>query len=176
MMTQLAPITAVACSTFVALILIRSVWHKSHAFLETVGFAQGYGLVPDAWTPAIIRALTVVEAATVLGLLMPGIHAWAGWAAAGIFAGYGLLMALALARGQTRIDCGCGGAPQRISGLTLGRNAGFTALGLGIALLPSGGLGPLAVLTGIAMGLTFAALQGVAERLAAHLPNIRRAS
>jgi len=26
------------------------------------------------------------------------------------------------------------------------------------------------------MGLTFAALQGVAERLAAHLPNIRRAS
>ncbi|MTH78030.1 MauE/DoxX family redox-associated membrane protein [Paracoccus aestuariivivens] len=176
MMHQLAPITAVALTTFVALILIRSVWHKSQAFLETVGFAQGYGLVPDGWTPAIVRTLTVTEAAIVLALLVPPLHAAAGLMAAGLFAGYGLLMAVALSRGQTEIDCGCGGAPQRISGVTLARNAVLTALALGIATMPSGGLGPVAVLTGIAAGLTFAGLQSVAEKLASHLPNIRRAS
>ena len=57
-MASLAPLLSVTITSFLVIVLARAVWHKVDRFLETVGFAQGYGLVPDAWAVLIVRALS----------------------------------------------------------------------------------------------------------------------
>lgn len=173
-MGDLAPYASGAVTSFLVLILARAAWHKWQAFHETVGFAQGYALVPQEWTPAIVRALTVAEALAIALLMLPFTRELGGLMAAGLFAAYGVLMGLALMRGQTEIDCGCGGAPQIVSGLTLGRNALLTALGLSVAVIPVAPLGAMGALVTVASGVTFFAIFGVAEKLASHIPNIRQ--
>lgn len=166
-------LASVTITALLVILLARAAWHKLDRFLETVGFAQGYGLVPDAWAAPIVGALTAAEAAAILALLWPATRPLGGLLAAGLFAGYGLLMAAALRKGRTRIECGCGGAPQIVSGLTLGRNAVLAALGLTIAMLPVTTVPPAGALIAIAAALVLAAQYGVAEKLGAHLPHIR---
>ncbi|WP_172329947.1 MauE/DoxX family redox-associated membrane protein [Mangrovicoccus sp. HB161399] len=173
-MEALVPYASAAVTGFTVLVLARAAWHKASAYHETVGFAQGYGLVPAAWTYPIVRALTAAEILAIALMFLPATRASGGLLAAGLFAGYGVLMGLALRNGRSEIDCGCGGAPQVVSGLTLGRNALLSGLALGIALIPAGPVGVPGALVSLAAGLTFFAVYGVAEKLASHLPNIRR--
>lgn len=173
-MADLGSYTSAAAVCFLTAVLVRAALHKWQNYPETVGFAQGYGLVPDTITPAIVRFLAVIEPLIVVGLLLPLTREGAALAAAGLFAGYGVLMTLALRAGRDRIDCGCGGAPQIVSGLTLGRNAVLVLIALSVALLPSGTVGPAGAAVAIATGLTFFAIYSVVEKLASHLPNIRQ--
>ncbi|WP_138466530.1 MauE/DoxX family redox-associated membrane protein [Poseidonocella sp. HB161398] len=173
-MQALVPYASATVTAFLVLVLARAAWHKAAAYHETVGFAQGYGLVPAAWTYPIVRALTAAEMLAILLMFLPATRAFGGLLAAGLFAGYGVLMGLALRHGRSEIDCGCGGAPQPVSALTLGRNAVLAALALGIAAIPAGTVGAIGALVSLAAGLTFFAVYGVAEKLASHLPNIRR--
>lgn len=166
-------LASVTITALLVILLARAAWHKLDRFLETVGFAQGYGLVPDAWAAPAVRALTVAEGATILALLVPATRPLGGLLAAGLFAGYGLLMAAALLRGRTRIECGCGGAPQVVSGLTLVRNAVLAGLGGAVAVLPVATVPPLGAGIAIAAALVLAAQYGVAEKLGSHLPHIR---
>lgn len=172
-MTGAGSLASVTITAFLVIVLARAAWHKIDRFLETVGFAQGYGLVPEAWAAPIVRALTAAEIATIVALLVLATRPLGGLVAAGLFAGYGLLMAAALRRGQTRIECGCGGAPQVVSGLTLMRNAVLAALGLTVAALPATTVPPAGALIAIAAALVLAAQYAVAEKLGAHLPHIR---
>jgi hypothetical protein len=171
-MTGAGSLASVTVTAFLVILLARAAWHKVERFLETVGFAHGYGLVPEAWAAPIVRALTAAEVAAILTLLVPATRPLGGLAAAGLFAGYGLLMAAALLRGRTQIECGCGGAPQIVSGLTLARNAGLAGLAVAVAVLPAATVPPLGALVAIAAALVLAAQYGVAERLAAHRPHI----
>ncbi len=171
-MAALAPLVSVTVTTLLAVILARAAWHKLDRFLATVGFAQGYGLVPDRWAPLLVRGLTAAEIGTVLALLVPDLRPLGGLAAAGLFAGYGAAMAAALAQGRDRIDCGCGGAPQIVSGYTLARNAVLTVLALSIAALPAAPVGPLDAAAAIAAALVLVAIGAVIEKLASHRPHI----
>lgn len=172
-LTGPAALAAVTITAFLVIVLARAAWHKIDRFLETVGFAQGYGLVPEAAAAPVVRALTAAEVVTILALLVPATRPLGGLAAAGLFAGYGLLMAMALRQGRTRIECGCGGPPQLVSGFTLARNAGLAALGLAVAVLPVASVPPLGALLAIVAALVLAAQYGILEKLASHLPNIR---
>lgn len=174
-MGDLSQLTSATLTSFLVLVLARAAWHKWQAFYETVGFAQGYGLVPRHMVPAIVRGLMGAEALTVLALLLPVTRPFGGLMAAGLFAGYGVLMAAALLRGQTEIDCGCGGTPQIVSGLTLGRNAVLTVMALAVAMITTGPLGAMGAIMAITAGITLFAIYGVAEKLASHLPHIRQA-
>lgn len=167
-------LASVTITAFLAIVLARACWHKLDRYLETVGFAQGYRLVPDAWAAPLVRALTVAEASTLLALLVPATRPLGGLAAASLFAGYGLLMAAALLGGRSRIECGCGGPPQLVSAFTLARNAGLAALGVAVAVLPVTTVPPPDAVVAIAAALVLAAVYGVAEKLASHLPHIRR--
>jgi hypothetical protein len=173
-MASLAPLLSVTITSFLVIVLARAVWHKVDRFLETVGFAQGYGLVPDAWAALIVRALTVAETAAIVALMVPSWRGAGGLFAAGLFAGYGAIMAAALARGRDRIDCGCGGLPQIVSAFTLGRNAVLTGMALSVAILPAVALPRPEVAVAIAGALVLAAIYAIIERLASHLPYIRQ--
>ncbi|WBU57345.1 MauE/DoxX family redox-associated membrane protein [Paracoccus sediminicola] len=172
-MASLASLASVTITSFLVIVLARAAWHKLAGFLETLGFAQGYGVVPDRWAGPAVRALTLLEALSILLLMLPATRLAGALLAAGLFAGYGLLMAAALMRGQSRIDCGCGGAPQMVSALTLGRNALLTALALWVAVLPAMPVRPAEAALAIAAALVLAAIYAVAEKLASHLPHIR---
>ncbi|UXU76525.1 MULTISPECIES: MauE/DoxX family redox-associated membrane protein [unclassified Paracoccus (in: a-proteobacteria)] len=168
-----ATLASVTITGFLAILLARSLWHKTGRFLETVGFAQGYGLLPEAWTAPVVRLLIAVEATSLLALLWPGLRQTGGVLAAALFAGYGLAMALALARGRSRIECGCGGPPQIVSAYTLMRNGVLTLLALALALLPAGTVSPAEAAAAILAALMLSAIHATIERLASHLPNIR---
>lgn len=171
--TRLAALASVTITAFLVILLARAAWHKVDRFLETVGFAQGYGLVPDAWAAPAVRALTGAEVAAIVALLMPATRPFGGLLAAGLFAGYGLVMAAALLGGRTRIDCGCGGPPQIVSAVTLARNAVLAGLGVAVAALPVATVPPLGAAVAIAAALVLAAQYGVAEKLGSHLPHMR---
>ncbi|MFV0384285.1 MauE/DoxX family redox-associated membrane protein [Paracoccus sp. (in: a-proteobacteria)] len=173
-MALIAPLLAVTITSFLAIILARAAWHKADRFLETVGFAQGYGLVPDHWAAPIIRALTVIETLAVLALLAPPLRPLGSAMAAALFAGYGLLMAVALLNGRDRIDCGCGGAPQIVSRFTLLRNVVLTALALCLLVLPAATVPALDAACAILAALVLTAIYAVLEKLSSHLPNIRQ--
>lgn len=173
-MATFASLASVTITTFLVIVLARAVWHKLERFLETVGFAQGYGLVPDAWAAPIVRALALAESAAILALMVPAWRQTGGALAAGLFAGYGLVMATALAQGRVRIDCGCGGPPQIVSAFTLLRNAVLSALALAAALLPDAVLPRPEVAAAIAGALVLAVIYAIIERLASHLPHIRQ--
>lgn len=126
-----------AATAFVVLILFRAFWHKITAYLEVVGFAQDYELVPERWTYGLVRALTVLEGIAILALAFPATRLAGAVLAAGLFAGYGVIMALALKQGKTQIECGCGGTPQVVSPVTLARNAVLVVLALGAGLAPN---------------------------------------
>lgn len=173
-MGALAPLLSVTITSFLAILLARSIWHKLDRHLETVGFAQGYGLVPDAWAAPAVRALTLAEGAALLALLWPGLRPLGGAIAAALFAGYGLMMALALWQGRSRIECGCGGTPQIVSAYTLSRNAVLTALALAVAALPALPVTPAEAAAAIAAALVLSAILATIEMLASHLPHIRQ--
>lgn len=167
-------LASVTITTFLVIVLTRACWHKIDRFLETVGFAQGYGLVPDHWAGPIVRGLTLAEALAVLALAVPATRPFGGLAAATLFAGYGLLMAAALMQGRSHIDCGCGGPPQIVSRFTLTRNAVLTGLGLAVAALPVAAVAPTEAAVAIAAALMLSGIFAVIEKLASHLPHIRK--
>lgn len=168
-----ASLASMTITTFLVILLARTAWHKVDSFLETLGFAQGYDIVPERAVPAIIRALTVVEGGAILALLIPVTRSFGGLVAAGLFAGYGVLMAWALAKAKTRIDCGCGGLPQIVSGFTLARNGILAALALTVALVPVTTVPPAGAVLAIAAALVFSASYAVIEKLASHQQFIR---
>ncbi len=174
-MATLSALSVVAITTFLVIVLARALWHKVDRFLETVGFAQGYGAVPQDWVVPAVRALMLVEAATICALIVPQTRVWGGLAAAALFAAYGVLMARALLQGRREIDCGCGGLPQVVSGFALARNAGLTLLAVILSALPGGTIAvrPHEAAAAIGAGLVLTAIYATIERLAAHIPHIR---
>lgn len=172
-MVLIPTLLTVTITTFLVILLARTLWHKTDRFLETVGFAQGYGLIADRWTASAVRALAVAEGMTLLALLLPGLHRFGGAMAAALFAGYGLLMALALMKGRTRIECGCGGAPQIVSAYTLSRHAVLAALALALIFLPVQPLGYAEAAFAIAAAMVLSVIFATIETLASHLPHIR---
>lgn len=157
-----------------ALILGRAVWHKAADFPRALGHALGYEAVPERAVALILRGLIGLEVLACAALLLPATRPFGALLAACLFAGYGLLMARAVARGQTEIDCGCGGRPVPVSRFTLARNAALTALSLATATLTPAPLSLGLLLVSLGVALTIAAQLALAETFASYLPNIAR--
>jgi uncharacterized membrane protein YphA (DoxX/SURF4 family) len=91
-----------------------------------------YRIVPASWSPAVARALPIVEISVGLALLIPALQLPALGAVAVMLAGYTFAMALNITRGRRDLDCGCAGPGQEqtISGWLLGRNLALISLAL----------------------------------------------
>jgi hypothetical protein len=97
--------------------------------LDAYRLLPGMVVAPAAWL------LAGLETTVALGLLMPGMRAVAGLAAAALLSGYALAMAVNLARGRRHIVCGCGGEPLLLSPWLLLR-IGLLSLGALLLALP----------------------------------------
>lgn len=171
-----ATLTGGTLTVFLAALLLRAVWHKAQGFLETAGFVADYGVVPAGREILATRVVIALEAALLLALILPATRSLGGIGTAALLLGYAAAMASALRRGQRRIDCGCGGAPQSISALTIARNMALAGIALAVAILPAGGAGIAGAALAIAGGLTLWCLFAIIERLLANAGHIRLAS
>lgn len=178
-MTLFADVTGLfglAGTALVVVILLQAFWHKTTAFWEVVGFARDYDLIPESWTAPAVRGLAGAEAVAILLLLLPVTRPFGGLVAGVLFAGYGLAMFAALRAGKTSIQCGCGGPPQIISAVTLGRNAVLTLIAFGVAIVPSGQVVPVQAGAAVLVALTLWFAIIVLETLDANRGQMRRAA
>lgn len=119
-----------------------------HKLAEPGRFRQtlaGYGLLPSSLTPVAARIIPAVELAVALMLfmmlLMPSVGGFGAVLAAGLFAFYGLVIAVNLLRGRRDIDCGCSWGRSgstgegRIHWGLVARNAVLVALALAVVLM-----------------------------------------
>lgn len=178
-MSIVADVTALfglAGTALIVVILLQAFWHKTNAFWEVVGFARDYELIPESWTAPVLRGLAGAEAAAILLLLLPITRPFGAVLAGLLFAGYGLAMFTALRAGKTSIHCGCGGPPQVISAVTLGRNAALTLIALGVASVPTGQVAPMQAAAAVLIALTLWFAIFVMEHLDANRGQMRRAA
>lgn len=167
-MTSLSTHIEICLVTLLFMIIARASWHKFTDFYEAVGFAQDYDVVPAAWTPLLVRALAIVEASTALALIVPASRAWGSLIAGTFFFVYLLLMVHALGHGKSTINCGCGGAPQPVSQMTLLRNITLIAMAGVIAVAPPGTIEFGGIVIAVLAGCVAFSIYSIAELLASH--------
>jgi len=109
-MDALDPVLARACGAAVAVVLLTGAWQKLRDLAVFEASVDLYRLLPDSLVPLFARAFPVLEALAGAALLFESTRA------------IGLLLSVAvlgvatagvvfnLLRGNTEIDCGCGGA------------------------------------------------------------------
>jgi hypothetical protein len=139
-MLALDPAVALMLRAGAALLWLSVSVHK----LRDVGAFEralvGYALLPRKTAAPLARVLPAAELLIGLGCLMPRTAPLALLSAATLLALYTSAVALNLARGRRRVDCGCGGpgGPQELSPGLVVRNLALVGLLL-IAALPVSG-------------------------------------
>ncbi len=92
------------------------------------GIVLDYRLLPPRLAMQVARSLPWIELVLALALLAGAPPALPG--AAALLLAYGAAMAINLARGRRRMDCGCGAEPQWLSGWLVLRNILLAAAAL----------------------------------------------
>lgn len=142
-MDALRSMAAQAATVFLILLFVRAAWHKIGDYGRFAGFLADYRLLPAALVDSAARALIAAELGCVALLAWPASGSAGALAAAGLLLLYAVAIAVSLARGQRRIDCGCGGAPQHLSWALVARNLALAALAV-----PAAAGGPLDLYAG----------------------------
>lgn len=122
-MLTLHPILVVAAAGALVCVFARAAMHKASDFAMFAHTMNGYGILPETALRPTAFALAALEAAIVLGLIVPETRSFAAAAALLLLVVYAAVIALNLARGNDHIDCGCGGAGQGLSWYLVLRNA-----------------------------------------------------
>ena len=131
-MTAVLAVAAHSLVVLTLLVFLGAVLHKFFDLTEFQGFVADYQLLPDRLVKLATNALVVGEAGAVVLLLWPAGRAAGLSIAAGLLALYALAVGINIRRGRTEVECGCGGAPQRLSVYLVWRNLLLILL----ALLP----------------------------------------
>jgi len=119
---------------FTVLLFLRAAYHKVSDFTEFQGFVADYELVPEPLVKPVAAFLAAAEAGLVLLMLVPATRTLGLVAAALLLAGYGMAIMVNLRRGRRQVECGCGGAPQLLSGSLIARNLVLALVALSPAL------------------------------------------
>ncbi len=112
-MPAMDPLIAATITTGIALLFATAAVHKMRdwpRFRETVA---NYGLLPRALVPWAAMLIVAIEAAIVVGCIVPSSRAPAMVVGGVSLLAYAAAMATNLARGRALADCGCGGFRER---------------------------------------------------------------
>ena len=153
-MSGLDPLFPLFARLVLALLFVGAVRHKLADLLRFEGIVRDYRLAPGSGSFALARSLVALEVGLVFGLVAPWTAATASLVAALVLAGYALAIGVNLVRGRSEIECGCGGAGERLRWRLVARNALLVAVCLVGATAPAERpLGALDALT-LVVGLT----------------------
>lgn len=116
---------ALGIRLFVAVLFLRTAWHKLHDAKQFRAELTAYRLLPDALVPTFVWLLGIAEISC--ALLLFNITNQSGlWLALGLLVIYSCAMGINLARGRRDIDCGCStslSVRKTLDGWLLVRNA-----------------------------------------------------
>jgi hypothetical protein len=142
----MAAIFVLAARLALAAIFLLAAARKGADRARWRGSLAGYALLPAFALAAAAIALPTAEIAIGLALVPPSTGAIAARAGLALLLVFTAAIAVNLARGRTRIDCGCGGAAQALSSALLARNAAViaTCLLATIPVTPPGAAWPIA--------------------------------
>jgi hypothetical protein len=115
---------------FTALLFLRAAWHKLADFTEFQGFLADYQLLPERLVLPVAAGLVLLETAAVALMLMPVTRNAGLLLTAALLLLYAMAIGINLQRGRRQVECGCGGAPQLLSGSLLIRNGVLTLMAL----------------------------------------------
>ena len=125
------------------LLLLSASLHKFADRQQFQGILRAWRLLPEAWLPLFAMGIPLLELGLGLAWLTGIQRLVVALVTAALLAVYTLGIAINLRRGNTAIDCGCGGsvtrqatASRRLSTALLLRNGLWMGLAL-LALLPS---------------------------------------
>lgn len=130
---NLDPVILTGIAWFLGAILALAGLHKFLQSEEFLGALDGYGLLPQAALQPAALMLGSIELGLALALVTPWTMANVAPAVAALFAIYALVVASAVARGRTGLDCGCEWGKQ--GGSTIGWGAALRALSLAVLAL-----------------------------------------
>ncbi|GEO84120.1 MULTISPECIES: MauE/DoxX family redox-associated membrane protein [Alphaproteobacteria] len=173
MESSFTAMAAAAATTFTVLVFLRAAWHKVADFGTFSGYVADYRLLPEALVELAAKALAVVEFLAVALLVYPATVRAGAVLSVALLALYGLAMAVNIARGRTRIECGCGGAAQRLSQALLLRNALLAAIALLPAVFGGSPLGLAEAAVAVTAGLVAWFVYNVIEQLLANDGHMR---
>ncbi len=175
MAADLLHMAAMAGTTFLVLLFLRAAWHKLADFGRFSGFVADYQVLPAAWVEHAARLLIGLEGLSVVLLLTPALNRLGALLAITLLLAYAAVIAINLARGHVHIDCGCGGAAQRLSPGLLLRNALLVVLALPVAASQVAPLGLFEAAAAIAAGSLLWLIYNVAEQLLANSSHLHLA-
>jgi hypothetical protein len=170
------PVFTLAAACALALVLALGAVEKLLGFGRFQGAVGEYRILPSAAVPVFAALVVALELGASVLLVVPG------YSRSGVVAAW-LLLALVssglginLARGRTDLDCGCGGAGQRISWSLIWRNAGLALIGLfALATTDARALGGADIAVIAAAAVVWTALYRAADQLLASANLMRRA-
>lgn len=125
-------VVQLAIAIALAALFLNAAYHKLQDRMRFEAQLAEYELLPAALVPLATLALASLELLVGISLLIPASWLLSAPLAAGLLLTYGAAIAINLLRGRTHIDCGCGDAPQLLSGWLVLRNLVLTS---GAALL-----------------------------------------
>ena len=116
MMDAVSPpsLLAATAALFLAAVFARTALHKFCDLSRFHGDLDAYGLTPTSLTSVIALGLCATEVMTVLMLILLPLRMAGACLAAVLLSLYGSAMAINILRGNTNIDCGCGGPSQTL--------------------------------------------------------------
>jgi hypothetical protein len=106
----------------ICLVLARALLHKLIAHTDFQTTLAEYRILPVAWSTAAAHVLLLLEAAALVAIITPAHRQEGAVLAGGLFAVYSGAIAINLARGRDRLDCGCGGVERQLSWFLIARN------------------------------------------------------
>ncbi|MFG1403732.1 MauE/DoxX family redox-associated membrane protein [Xanthobacter sediminis] len=167
---------AATATTFTALLLARALWHKLSERAAFTGFLADYRLLPERAVEPAAWLLAAMEGAAIALLVWPAARPAGAVLAAGLLALYGAAMAINIARGRAKVECGCGGPAQALSVPLLARNGVLALIALAAGVNgPGAGLGLPEASVSILAGLTLWLLYAGIEQLLANAGQMRLA-
>lgn len=128
------PVVTRSVGAALSIVLLAGAWQKLRDPEVFAGAVENYRLLPAALVPLVARGLPVVELTAGALLLFPETCFLGGMLTLALLAAVTAAVAINLARGHDRIDCGCGGlSSQPLSWALVARNAVLMAL-VGLAV------------------------------------------
>lgn len=120
-----------------ALLFAAAAWHKISDRPRFEAAVSAYELLPTRASSVLSWVLPTAETAIAAGLLYPATQRLAAVAASGLLLVYTGAIAINLARGRRRIDCGCFSSRSEtpLNDVLLARNMGLVAAAC-VLLLP----------------------------------------
>lgn len=148
---------AIAARAFGILLFGAAVVSKLRHFREFTLIVARYLAVPVGMARPAAALVTGLETATALLLLLPGWPKAGAMLAILLLLGFAGTMALALARGERELDCGCmyGALRQRVRWELVARNVVIAIPFVPLFLVPGWSDVPLIALDGMATGALF---------------------